>query len=160
IISMTSAENWACTALPAIAGVNVPCQLSGTDLAAAGGQSLINVVVQFPDAGNASETQNCVAAVGLDANGNTVATTAQVCAQFNGPGIVVCDPGTVRAGATCVAVAKPKLPEFILSVTQPKPCTPGKSCTFKVDFDGDGAEIYAGPVFVSASLRAAVGVNG
>ena len=102
IVSMTSAQNWSCPPMPIFAGSTASCQLPGADLANAGGQSIIDTVVRFHDVGNAQESQNCVAASGLDASGAVVATAQQVCASF--PPGVVCGPGTELRGGKCVTI--------------------------------------------------------
>ncbi len=160
IVSMTSAENWSCPGMPVVAGIYATCQLAGTDLVAAGGQSVINVVVHFPDTGNASESQNCVEANGDDGTGIATSFASQVCAQFEGPGIAVCDPGMERRGTICVVPKLPKFPDFSIEITQPKQCERGEACTFVVELTNDNGDDYSGPLFLSSDLPASVGSDG
>lgn len=51
----------------------------------------------------------------------------------------------------------PTVRTFTITVTQPEPCTPGKGCGFVVDFANEAGDASAGPLFLSASLPAALG---
>ena len=86
IVAMSSSENWSCPPMPVNVGIDAPCQLPGSDLVAAGGQSVIDVTVQFPDAGNASESRQCVEASGLEADDSVALSAPQVCIAVTASG--------------------------------------------------------------------------
>jgi hypothetical protein len=87
IVTLSSAQDpaWTYPGLPLVAQASGTLSISGADLAAAGGTSVVSVKMQFPDAGNASESNNCVSGSGLDAAGAPLVpalASPKVCANF------------------------------------------------------------------------------
>jgi cysteine-rich repeat protein len=106
ITAMTSAQNWTYPALPVADGVAAPITISGADLTAAGGTSVINVAVQLFDLGTAMESQNCVEGAGTDANGNALVppmVSPKVCVPLTAsqPTQAICGDAVLAAPEQC-----------------------------------------------------------
>jgi uncharacterized repeat protein (TIGR01451 family) len=83
--TVTSAQNWGHPPLPIADGVVAPFTLPSADLLAAGGTSTIDVKIQLFDLGTATESKNCVDAVGTDPAGTPmvpVVTAPKVCVNL------------------------------------------------------------------------------
>ena len=116
IVAMTSTENWACDPLPVSSSTPAQCSLPGTDLAAAGGQSVIDVTVRIVDSPAGKTPQQCVSAEGLDSGGKPELTAPQVCVPIKmvtttPPPAPKCDAATTKlSGGQCRCIVKGMVP--------------------------------------------------
>jgi uncharacterized repeat protein (TIGR01451 family) len=122
--AVTSAQNWGHPPLPIADGVVAPFTLPSADLLAAGGTSTIDVKIQLFDLGTATESKNCVDAVGTDPAGTPMVpavTAPKVCVNLTAtqPPVIVkpvdtgpkCDLRTTKpVNDTCRCIIQGQTP--------------------------------------------------